>query len=96
MNYANFQLMHQKRKFSDLRSLILHSFNNGPRTVNQLSDIAGINWKTVDNHLTYLVGRGFVRVVFSSPYAKIFELSELGKEKISSLKTEGRKKGGIA
>ena len=70
--------MATKRTFSDLRRLILEELMQGKKTVNQLSTESGINWKTVDNHLTYLVGKGFVRIVFSSSYVKIFELTEAG------------------
>lgn len=69
-----------KRKFSNLRDLILKNLHSGKKTVNQISSETGINWKTVDNHLIYLVGKGMAQVVFSSPYVKIFELTEIGKE----------------
>jgi len=72
--------MPKKRCFIDLRDSILSSLSTGQLTVNQISEKAGINWKTVDNHLIYLVGKGFVEVVFSSPYVKIFEISEVGIE----------------
>ncbi len=75
-----------KRRFSDLRDLILKNLDTGKKTVNQLSSDSGINWKTVDNHLIYLVGRGMVEVVFSSPYVKIFELTEQGKEYLEQIK----------
>ena len=71
-----------KRTFSDLRTEILKSLARGQKTVNKISSETGINWKTVDNHLIYLIGKGLVSVVFSSPYVKIFEISEKGKQKI--------------
>ena len=37
-----------------------------------------VNWKTVENHLTYLVGRRLVHEVFSSKYVRIFEITEFG------------------
>lgn len=77
-----------KRRFSDLRDLILKNLDTGKKTVNQLSSESGINWKTVDNHLIYLVGKGMVEVVFSSPYVKIFELTEQGKEYIEQIKAK--------
>ena len=80
--------MPTKRKFTDLRDLILQSLSNGQRTVNQISAEAGINWKTVDNHLIYLVGKGMAHVVFSSPYVKIFELTEMGSDYLEHLQNE--------
>jgi len=71
-----------KRTFSDLRTEILKALARGQKTVNKISSETGINWKTVDNHLIYLIGKGLVSVVFSSPYVKIFEISEKGKQKI--------------
>ncbi|MBU0536003.1 MAG: hypothetical protein KKE20_03495, partial [Nanoarchaeota archaeon] len=43
-----------------------------------LSSETGINWKTVDNHLTYLVGKGLAREVFSSRFVRIFEITDKG------------------
>jgi len=77
-----YTLMATKRKFSDLRRLILETLIDGKKTVNQLSQDTGINWKTVDNHLIWLTGKGFVQIVFSSPYVKIFEITEKGKEEL--------------
>ena len=79
--------MPKKRSFEKLREQILCSFNKEKKTVNQLSTDAGINWRTVDNHLVYLVGKGMVNIVFESPYAKVHELSEKGKEYLEALKT---------
>ncbi|MCX8147094.1 MAG: transcriptional regulator [Candidatus Woesearchaeota archaeon] len=67
-----------RRKFSDLREIILKSLVSGQKTINQISSETGINWKTVDNHLIYLVGKGFAREVFSSRFARIFEITEKG------------------
>jgi len=69
-----------KRRFRDIRELILKSLYSKRKTVNQISSDTKINWKTVDNHLIYLIGRGLVEIVFSSPYVKIFELTEVGKD----------------
>lgn len=71
----------KKRTFVELRERILTNLLSGQKTVNQISSETEINWKTVDNHLTYLMGKGMVRSVFSSRYVKIFELTEQGKER---------------
>ncbi|HSU72410.1 MAG TPA: hypothetical protein VLJ21_01000, partial [Candidatus Binatia bacterium] len=57
-----------KRKYAELRQLILTNLSAGQKTVNQVATETGINWRTVDNHLVYLTGRGFLREVFNSPY----------------------------
>ncbi len=79
-----------KRRFAEIREIILKNLRDGRKTVNQISSETGINWKTVDNHLIYLVGKGMAQVVFSSPYVKIFELTETGKQyiDIQNRKTE--------
>jgi len=79
-----------KKKFTEIRQLILDSLKLGQKTVNKISSETGINWKTVDNHLIHLIGRGFVKEVFVSQYVKIYELSERGKDVISA-KTIGGK-----
>ena len=55
-----------KRTFEIIRLLILNSLSSGSKTVNQLSNNSGLNWRTVDNHITYLLGKGLVKqVIFS-------------------------------
>ena len=83
--------MATKRRFSEIRDIILANLSDGRKTVNQISSETGINWKTVDNHLIYLVGKGMVQVVFSSPYVKIFELTEVGKEYVGHLTGKTKK-----
>ena len=73
-----------KRTFAEIRSTILLALASGQKTVNKLSTQTGLTWKTVDNHLVYLIGRGYVKEVFASPYVKIYELSERGKEGMES------------
>lgn len=84
--------MATKRKFDELREIILQCLHGSQKTVNQISSETQINWKTVDNHLIYLVGTGMVNIVFSSQYVKIFELTDLGKEYIESKKVPRKKK----
>lgn len=71
-----------KRKFTDLRTMILKCMSKGKKTVNQVSQETGINWKTVDNHIIWLLGKGYITEVFSSPYVKIYEINEKGKTKL--------------
>jgi predicted transcriptional regulator len=75
-----------KRSFSEIRQSILKCLASGEHTINQISFKTRINWRTVELHLTYLVGRGLVRSVFSSEYVKIFELTEKGEDYVRLLK----------
>ena len=69
-----------KRTFIDIRNSILLSLASGQKTINQTSSETQINWKTVERHLIYLIGRGRVKEVFSSAYVRIFELTAFGKD----------------
>lgn len=68
-----------KRTFREIRKSILLALSKGQLTVNEIAKQSEINWKTVNNHLIYLTGRGFVKEVFSSSYVRIYELTEQGK-----------------
>lgn len=72
--------MSKKRKFDQIRDLILSKIGSDKKTINQIAADSKINWKTVDRHIIYLIGKGMVKEVFSSPYVKIVELTEKGKE----------------
>lgn len=63
-----------------LRDLILNNLLSGKKTLNKIASGSGINWKTVERHITFLIGKGMVHEIFSSPYVKIVELTEKGKE----------------
>jgi predicted ArsR family transcriptional regulator len=75
--------MATKRRFGELRLLILRGLSAGQKTVNQLSNDVGINWRTVDKHLIHLIGRGYVAPVFTSPYVKIFQITETGRHALA-------------
>ena len=85
----------QKRRFIDIRNSILLSLASGQKTINNLSTETQINWKTVERHLVYLVGKGWAREVFSSSYVRIFELTAFGKDylrkRISKMQISDRK-----
>jgi len=74
-----------KRTFLQLREKILINLLNGRKTINQIANDAGINWKTVEKHLTYLIGKRLVEEIFSSEYVRIFELTEYGKRNVVDL-----------
>ncbi|MBI2653054.1 ArsR family transcriptional regulator [Candidatus Woesearchaeota archaeon] len=69
-----------KRTFVEIRNSILLSLASGQKTINQISSETQINWKTVERHLIYLIGKGWVREAFSSAYVRIFELTAFGKD----------------
>ena len=69
-----------KRTFVDIRNSILLSLASGQKTINQISSETEINWRTVDNHLVYLMGKLLVREAFTSSYVRIFELTAFGKD----------------
>ena len=69
-----------KRTFIKIRNYILISLAEGQKTLNQISIETQINWKTVERHLIYLIGKGWVREAFSSAYVRIFELTAFGKD----------------
>jgi len=56
------------------------SLASGQKTINQISIETQVNWRTVDRHLIYLTGKGWVREVFSSAYVRIYELTAFGKD----------------
>ncbi len=68
----------QKRTFEELRKIIVLALTHGRMTINQVSIKTGVNWKTVEKHLTFLIGKGYVEEVFSSEYVRIFELTQKG------------------
>ena len=70
----------KKRTFSELRSLLLIALLGGQHTTNQLSIRSGINWRTVEAHLMFLIGKGLVTEVLKSDYVRIFKLTFHGEE----------------
>lgn len=73
----------KKRRFKILRHSILNLLKNKKEfTLNQIARSTKINWKTVDNHTIYLIGKGFVKEVFHSPYVRIVQITERGLKQI--------------
>lgn len=69
-----------KRLFCVIRARILQSLAAGPLSVNQIATKTGINWKTVDRHIIYLLGKGWTQEVYFCKYVKIVQLTEKGKQ----------------
>ena len=76
----------KKRQFLELRNIILKNLSTGQKTLNQIASETGINWKTVDNHITFLIGKGFAKEIFSSRYVRIVEITEKGNEHLGSIR----------
>ncbi len=93
----------EKRTFGEIRVLLLIHLSKGQKTINTLAKEAGVNWKTVDNHIIYLLGKGFAKEILNSPYARIVEITDKGKEQIQKKYPKGtvaflkkpNKKGGL-
>ena len=77
-----------KRTFKVIRNTILSHLTKGKMTINQISNSTNINWKTVEKHLTYLIGKKMIEEVFSSEYVRIFELAERGRSYITNTQKE--------
>ncbi len=76
----------QKRTFEEIRNLILITLLENQKTINQLANDSGINWRTVEKHLTFLIGKKLVEEILSSKYVRIFELTNSGKVYLLNLK----------
>ena len=81
-----------KRTFSLLRSSILLELFKGNKTINQISLNTNINWKTVDKHLVYLLGKKYVAELFSSKFVRVFGITTEGKQYLMNSKESPREK----
>ena len=52
----------------------------------------GINWKTVEKHLTYLLGKKLIEEVYNSDYLRIFDLTDKGRIRTEEHRQEERAK----
>ncbi|MBI2148448.1 PAS domain S-box protein [Candidatus Woesearchaeota archaeon] len=95
-NYLSFDIdlgsRESKRTFNVIRDLILLTVGNEKKTINQISTDSGINWRTVEKHLTFLIGKKLVIEIFSSEYVRIFELTNNGKSYNNQIKKENYEK----
>ena len=71
-----------KRTYVDIRKRILKAIDGKQKTISEISKLSKVNWKTVQRHLIFLKGAGLIVETFSSPYVRIFEITEKGKEKL--------------
>lgn len=77
-----------RRVYENIRMLILMVLSKGQSTINKISKDTSINWKTVENHLIYLLGKEYVSEIFKSEYVRIFEITDKGKKHLAELKSE--------
>ncbi|RMD57905.1 transcriptional regulator [Candidatus Woesearchaeota archaeon] len=63
-----------RRTHEQIRKIILKRLQKGQSTINEISQSTGLTWRTVQNHLIYLIGTGKVEPVFISKYVKIYKL----------------------
>ena len=82
----------KKKTFTEIRRKILIALSAGKKTINQISLDTNINWKTVEKHLTFLLGKRFIEEVYHSEYLRIFDLDTKGREKVTCLKEEAKSK----
>jgi predicted transcriptional regulator len=68
-----------KRTFEEIRNAMIVELARGKSTINDLAKKSGVNWKTTQNHLIFLVGTGLASEVFNSEYVRIFEITDKGK-----------------
>jgi glycogen synthase len=76
----------ERRGYEHIRGLILLTLTQGPTTVNKIANETGINWKTVDNHIIHLLGKGHITTVFKSAYVKIYTTTSEGEEYAQEIK----------
>lgn len=73
----------KKRSYKEIRLNLLKTLEKGQQTLNEVSKNSNINWRTCNNHLIHLIGLGLSEEIFSSPYVRIFKITEKGKEELS-------------
>ena len=70
----------RRRTFSELRQAVLITLLSGQKTTNEISTGTGINWRTAEAHLAFLIAKGFVAEVLRLEYVRIFRLTPVGEE----------------
>jgi predicted transcriptional regulator len=72
-----------KREYGEIRRALLRGLAGGQRNINELATTSKVNWRTTRNHMIYLVGSSYARMIFSSPQVKIYEITENGMEALA-------------
>ena len=74
----------RKREYTAIRLALLKSLAGGQKNLNALAKASKVNWKTTRNHMIYLMGMSYVKLIFASPQVKIYEITEYGLFNIGS------------
>jgi len=69
-----------KRSFKKIRKELLTGLSSGHKNINELSQVAEVNWRTTSQHLIYLIGMSYAKEVFRSSQVRIYEITERGME----------------
>jgi len=76
----------EKRTYPEIRIKLLKTLSKGQQSLNELSKNSGINWRTCNNHLTFLMGSELAEEIFSSKYVRIFKITEKGINELKNAK----------
>jgi len=68
----------KRRTFDQIRVLILKTLEQKRKTINQIAKDIDVNWRTVDNHLSFLSDKDLIKEVFTSEYVRIFDITDKG------------------
>lgn len=72
-----------RKTYLIIRLFILQSLLQKEKSVNNIAYDTGINWRTADKHLDYLLEQGFVSKFYFAEQLKIYAITDLGKQVIS-------------
>ncbi len=70
--------MIERRTFEQIRKTLIRELAKGDKNLNQLARASEVNWKTAENHLIYLIGKGYAIKTIDSPYVKVFRITDKG------------------
>ncbi|MBI4143945.1 ArsR family transcriptional regulator [Candidatus Woesearchaeota archaeon] len=73
----------ERKTYLIIRLFILQSLLQKEKSVNNIAHDTGINWRTVDKHLDYLLEQGLVSKFYFAEQLKIYSITELGRHAIS-------------
>ena len=67
-----------RRTNKEIRRLLLRKLASGPRTINDLSTLAGVNWHTTERHINFLLKKNMVNEVLRASRVRIYEITQKG------------------
>ncbi len=75
-----------RRTNQELRFLILSKLKSELKSINDLAQLAEINWNTTERQITWLKGKDFINEVYKSRKIRIFAITKEGKEYLKRMK----------